>query len=166
MKANTHLLHLANETETDQLAQRLAPLLRHGGRIYLIGDLGAGKTHFVRALLRSCGVTGRIKSPSFTLVEPYKVSNLYFYHFDFYRFNDPREWIDAGFRDAFKEDAVVLVEWPDKAAGQLPAPDLTLELIYDGDGRQAKLTASTARGQVWLNTLFPPMTPTNSPAQP
>lgn len=163
MKANTHTLYLADESETNALAQRLSPLLSEGGRLYLIGDLGAGKTHFVRALLRSSGVTGRIKSPTFTLVEPYKVSNLYFYHFDFYRFNDPREWIDAGFRDVFNDDAVVLVEWPDKAAGHLPEPDLTLELIYDGDGRQAVLTASSARGQVWLNTLFPPMTPTTTP---
>ena len=155
MKANTHLLHLANETETDQLAQRLAPLLRHGGRIYLIGDLGAGKTHFVRALLRSCGVTGRIKSPSFTLVEPYKVSNLYCYHFDFYRFTDPREWLDAGFRDALRDDALVLIEWAERAGGALPAPDLDIALSYEGAGRGATLRAHTAKGQAWLNTISP-----------
>ena len=153
-----HTLHLADESATEALAARLAPLLVHGGRIHLEGDLGAGKTTFARALLRALGVTGRIKSPTFTLVEPYKVSNLYCYHFDFYRFSDPREWLDAGFRDALREDALVLIEWADKAGSALPPPDLNIALSYENDGRGATLTATTAKGLAWLTTLFPDMT--------
>jgi len=137
-----------------------------GGRIHLRGDLGAGKTAFVRALLRACGIRGRIKSPSYALLESYKVSNLYFYHFDFYRFSDPREWLDAGFRDLLREDAVVLIEWPERAEGLLPPPDLDISLAYAGQGRDAGLTAYTARGQAWLNILTPPTTPAAACAPP
>jgi tRNA threonylcarbamoyladenosine biosynthesis protein TsaE len=150
-----HRAFLEDESATDILASRLAPLVSKGGRIHLEGDLGAGKTHFARALLRSIGVTGRIKSPTFTLVEPYKVSNLYCYHFDFYRFTDPREWLDAGFRDALQDDALVLIEWAERAGGALPVPDLNVALSYEGAGRGVTLTAYTARGQAWLTTIFP-----------
>ncbi|VCU71260.1 tRNA threonylcarbamoyladenosine biosynthesis protein TsaE [Pigmentiphaga humi] len=151
-------LYLPDESATEALAARLAPLVSGGGRIHLQGDLGAGKTSFARALLRAIGVTGRIKSPTFTLVEPYKVSNLYCYHFDFYRFTDPREWLDAGFRDALREDALVLIEWAERAGGALPAPDLDIALSYEGAGRGAALSAHSAKGQAWLNTLFPDTT--------
>ena len=110
-------LHLPDEAATESLARQLAPLVSGGqtgpagGHIHLQGDLGAGKTAFTRALLRECGITGRIKSPSYALLESYKVSNLYFYHLDFYRFSDSREWLDAGFRDLLRDDAVVLIEW-------------------------------------------------------
>lgn len=147
--------YLADETETDALALQLAPAVQAGGRIYLEGDLGAGKTAFARALLRGIGVTGRIKSPTFTLVEPYKVSNLYCYHFDFYRFNDPREWLDAGFRDALQDDALVLIEWAERAGGALPVPDLNVAFAYEGAGRGVTLTAATVRGQAWLTNIFP-----------
>src|SRR5690606_37852032 len=145
-------LHLPDETATEALAARLAPLLtdrpagadaqaapgpRAGGRIHLRGDLGAGKTAFARALLRACGIRGRIKSPSYSLLESYKISNLYFYHFDFYRFSDPREWLDAGFRDLLRDDAVVLIEWPERAQALLPTPDMEILLAYAGQGRDA-----------------------------
>jgi len=129
---------------------------RAGGRIHLAGELGAGKTSLVRALLRACGITGRIKSPSYALLESYKISSLYFYHLDFYRFSDAREWLDAGFRDIFREDALVLIEWPERAEGLLPPPDLEISLAYAGDGRTARLTAYTARGLTWLTALPPP----------
>ncbi|ARP91562.1 tRNA (adenosine(37)-N6)-threonylcarbamoyltransferase complex ATPase subunit type 1 TsaE [Bordetella genomosp. 9] len=164
-------LHLPDEAATDALAHRLAPLLNGaagapaGGRVHLSGDLGAGKTAFVRALLRQSGIQGRIKSPSYALLETYKVSNLYFYHFDFYRFSDPREWLDAGFRDLLRDDAVVLIEWPEKAEGLLPPPDLHISLAYAGPGRDATLTAYTARGQLWLNAIVPPQAPP-APAAP
>ena len=155
-------LSLPDEDATTALAERLAPLLSGqvpgvptGGRIHLHGDLGAGKTHFVRALLRACGVTGRIKSPSYALLESYKVSSLYFYHLDFYRFSDPREWVDAGFRDILQDNAVVLIEWPEKAGDLLPEPDLELHLDYCGDGRLATLDARSAKGTLWITTLAP-----------
>lgn len=147
-------LNLADEAATEDLARRLAPLVSKGGRIHLNGDLGAGKTTFARALLRACGIKGRIKSPTFALVEVYNISNIYCYHFDFYRFTDPREWLDAGFRDALREDALVLIEWAEKAGTALPPPDLEITLVPAGDGRVATLTAPSEKGQSWLIALF------------
>lgn len=147
-------LNLADEAATENLARRLAPLVSKGGRIHLNGDLGAGKTTFARALLRACGIQGRIKSPTFALVEVYNISNIYCYHFDFYRFTDPREWLDAGFRDALREDALVLIEWAEKAGTALPPPDLEITLVPAGDGRVATLTAPSEKGQSWLIALF------------
>lgn len=147
-------MNLADEAATEDLARRLAPLVSKGGRIHLNGDLGAGKTTFARALLRACGIKGRIKSPTFALVEVYNISNIYCYHFDFYRFTDPREWLDAGFRDALREDALVLIEWAEKAGTALPPPDLEITLVPDGDGRVATLTAPSEKGQSWLIALF------------
>ncbi|HRK87054.1 tRNA (adenosine(37)-N6)-threonylcarbamoyltransferase complex ATPase subunit type 1 TsaE [Alcaligenes sp. HNGD-HTN06] len=162
MNPHSLTVSLPDEDATTALAQSLAPLLSGqvagvppGGRIHLHGDLGAGKTHFVRALLRACGVTGRIKSPSYALLESYKVSSLYFYHLDFYRFSDPREWVDAGFRDILQDNAVVLIEWPEKAGDLLPEPDLDLHLDYCGDGRLATLDAHSAKGTLWITTLAP-----------
>lgn len=157
-------LALPDVEATEALAARLAPLVRTGGRIHLAGDLGAGKTTFARALLRACGITGRIKSPTFALVEVYELSNLYFYHFDFYRFNDPREWLDAGFREALRPDALVLIEWAEKAGAELPPPDLEIALEPTGDGRVATLTASSEQGQSWLNAMFPSVPATGRPA--
>jgi len=147
-------LTLVDEAATEDLARRLAPLVQKGGRIHLNGDLGAGKTTFARALLRACGIKGRIKSPTFALVELYNISNIYCYHFDFYRFTDPREWLDAGFRDAMREDALVLIEWAEKAGAALPPPDLEITLVPAGDGRVATLTAPSEKGQSWLIALF------------
>jgi len=151
-------LDLPNETHTQALAQTLAPHLiqdaiRNGARIHLRGDLGAGKTSFARALLRACGVAGRIKSPSYALLESYKVSNLYFYHLDFYRFEAQADWLDAGFGDILQERAVVLIEWPEQAGGLLPAPDLDILLDYAGTGRRATLTAHSTQGSTWLHPL-------------
>lgn len=165
-------LSLPDETATETLARQFAPLLTGargvpaGGRIHLQGELGAGKTAFARALLRECGITGRIKSPSYALLESYKVSNLYFYHFDFYRFSDSREWLDAGFRDLLRDDAVVLIEWPERAEGVLPPPDMQISLAYAGPGREVTLTAYTARGQTWLNAIVPPTQVPSLPAAP
>ncbi|MCD8565537.1 MAG: tRNA (adenosine(37)-N6)-threonylcarbamoyltransferase complex ATPase subunit type 1 TsaE [Burkholderiaceae bacterium] len=160
-------LDLPDEKATDALGSRLSQVILAslknkqineletgaGAAIYLRGDLGAGKTALVRALLRAAGVTGRIKSPSYALLESYKVSSLYFYHIDFYRFNDSSEWQDAGFRELFRPDAVVLIEWPEKADGQLPAPDLLIDLSYKDGGRAARIEAQTKRGVAWLTTL-------------
>lgn len=124
-----------------------------GARIYLHGDLGAGKTTFARAFLQALGVTGRIKSPTYTLLESYNVSRLYLYHFDFYRFNDSDEWQEAGFEEQLLDQAVVLVEWSEKANEQLPPPDLRLHLNYQDEGREAVLSAISDKGKQWLNNL-------------
>jgi len=155
---------LPDEDATVALAQRLAGLAcgrtpggpAAGGRIHLRGELGAGKTSLARALLRASGVTGRIKSPSYALLESYNVSNLYFYHLDFYRFSDAHEWRDAGFDELLDEHAVVLIEWPEQAGTRLPPPDLDIRLEYAGAGRHARLTACSEKGQQWLTHLDPP----------
>lgn len=118
--------------------------------IELRGPLGAGKTTFVRHLLQALGVTGRVKSPTYALMEPYTLAEPAgdAWHFDFYRFNDPQEWEDAGFRDLFASEGLKLVEWPDKAAGLLPEPDLALSLepADVGTARRVAWQARSARG--------------------
>ena len=142
-----------NEADTEAFAQRLArlPALRNAF-IALQGDLGAGKTTLVRHLLRALGVQGRIKSPTYAVVEPHEaLDGLQAWHFDFYRFSDPREWEDAGFRDIFASPGLKLAEWPDKAAALLPTPDLVLRLdVAADDTRTVHLHAGTAAGQVLL----------------
>jgi len=146
------LAHLAAALKPDALG-KLLPGPSAGGRIHLKGDLGAGKTALVRAFLRQCNISGRIKSPSYALLESYEVSNLYFYHLDFYRFSDPAEWLDAGFRDLFKNQALILIEWPERAGDLLSAPDLLVELAYAGEGRHVTLSAFTEKGIQWLTAL-------------
>jgi tRNA threonylcarbamoyladenosine biosynthesis protein TsaE len=143
---------LPDEAATLALGQRLAACLQPGLKIYLHGDLGAGKTTLVRGLLRGLGYAGRVKSPTFTLVETYNLSSLYLYHFDFYRLRDPGEWRDAGFREAFGGDAICLVEWPERAA--LPAPDLCIHLAHAGEGRRVRLAGHGARATGCLEHLI------------
>ena len=143
-------LHLRDQAATARLGQRLAATLAPGLRIYLRGDLGAGKTTLARALLRALGFGGRVKSPSYALVELYTVSSLNLYHFDFFRFRDPKEWSDAGFREYFGGNGVCLVEWPEKAGDVLPPPDVEILLSSAGAGRDASLTAHTEAGEKCL----------------
>ncbi len=121
--------------------------------IYLSGEVGAGKTVLARGVLRALGAVGRIKSPTFTLVEPYVLSKLYLYHFDFYRFHDPGEWLDAGLREYFNDESVCLVEWPEKIGEQLPPPDVRIGLAVAGSGREVTLSAATQRGKSCLERL-------------
>jgi tRNA threonylcarbamoyladenosine biosynthesis protein TsaE len=152
---------LADERATARLGEALArairtmvpAIARHGLVVALAGDLGAGKTSVVRAMLRALGVTGAVRSPTFTLVEPYVVSSLNFYHFDFYRLADPEEFSFAGFRDMFGPASVCLIEWPDKAAGHLPQADLRIALRVADEGRQASLTAATELGTACLESI-------------
>ena len=123
--------------------------------IELDGPLGAGKTTFVRHLLRALGVQGRIKSPTYAVVEPYEVEHagqpLAISHFDFYRFSDPREWEDAGFRDLFAQPGLKLCEWASQAASHLPVPDLRLSIApQDDESRLVTLTACSPLGQALL----------------
>ena len=126
--------------------------------IELHGELGAGKTTFVRHLLRALGVQGRIKSPTYAVVEPYELAGLnqaagafHIWHFDFYRFNDPREWADAGFRDLFASPGLKLAEWPGNAVGQLPLADLVMQIaVLPDETRSVELVAQTATGLALL----------------
>jgi len=145
-----------DENATLAFAKQLArkPELRNAF-ITLHGDLGTGKTTLVRHLLRAAGVQGRIKSPTYAVVEPHQAGSgetaWPIWHFDFYRFSDPREWADAGFRDIFAGPGLKLMEWPDKVAGQLPPADWVIELnALDEDQRQVHITAQTPHGQQWL----------------
>ena len=132
----------------------LAPTLRGGMVIALHGELGSGKTTLVRGLLRARGVAGPVKSPTYTLVEHYPISSLYFYHFDFYRFVNQDEWESAGMSDYFRDDAVCIVEWPDRVAGFLPVPDLALSLSYTADGGRDLVAESfSVEGERCLGAL-------------
>lgn len=186
---------LPSEQDSLVLAQRLASSLQPGMVVTLSGDLGAGKTTLVRAVLRALGVTGTIKSPTYALVESYRVpcefqpksafeselgsestlesntasalhsplqaslktiSDIYFYHFDFYRFVDPNEWLEAGFDEVFDGTAVVFIEWPERAGGLLPTPDLQLTLVLPeppASGRMLTVQANTERGKASLKSL-------------
>ena len=130
-----------------------AEIAERGLVVALAGDLGTGKTSLVRATLRALGVTGAIKSPTFTLVEPYVVSSLNFYHFDFYRLADPEEFSFTGFREMFGPGAVCLIEWPDKVGSRLPRADLRFALRVHGRGRHASLTAATELGASCLQRI-------------
>lgn len=137
-----------DEDHTRAFAERLAaqPAIADAF-ITLQGDLGAGKTTLVRHLLRALGVQGRIKSPTYAVVEPYEVDGRAIWHFDFYRFDDPREWEDAGFRDVFAAPGLKIAEWPDKAAQVLPVADLEVRIeVADDDSRRVTLSPHTPRG--------------------
>lgn len=159
-------LMLADEAATAALAGWVARRLEPGSRIHLSGDLGAGKTTFTRTVLSTLGHTGRVRSPTFTLMEPYNLSSFDLYHFDFYRFSSKDEWRHAGFDEPIGSDAAVaIVEWPEMAGDDLPPPDLHLRLFFcDGEGsgadsedgsnaRRVQARAGTARGRAWLNDL-------------
>ena len=166
--ADTRVLVWESEAATQGFAQTLAaqPALRNAF-IELHGDLGAGKTTLVRHLLRALGVPGRIKSPTYAVVEPYTLTTpsasgsplepaqeLSIWHFDFYRFSDPREWEDAGFRDIFASPGLKLAEWPENAASRLPQADLVVQLEVQADeSRRVTLTAHTVTGQDLLSAV-------------
>jgi tRNA threonylcarbamoyladenosine biosynthesis protein TsaE len=154
MHAEHFTLALPSEADTLTLGAAMAAHLTPGMVIWLEGDLGAGKTTLVRGLLRAAGETGPVKSPTYTLVELHAVSGLNFYHFDFYRFNQAEEYLDAGLDEYFSENAICLVEWPDKATPYLPAADMRIELHVEpgaaGEGRRAQITAGTTRGRTCL----------------
>ena len=144
---------LPDESATLALGAAMAPCLEPGTTIYLRGELGAGKTTLVRGVLRALGHVGPVKSPTYTLVELYEVSRLHLHHFDFYRFHDPKEWIDAGFRESFNGLNVSLIEWPEKVGGLLPPADVEIVLELHGTGRSAALTSNSLPGQKLLARL-------------
>ncbi|MDX1377120.1 MAG: tRNA (adenosine(37)-N6)-threonylcarbamoyltransferase complex ATPase subunit type 1 TsaE [Burkholderiales bacterium] len=146
-------VELADEAATRALGAALAADLAPGRVLTLRGALGSGKTTLVRGLLRALGYEGRVKSPTYTLVELYAFSSLNLYHFDFYRFKDRSEWLSSGFRDYFNASSACIVEWPERAAGLLAPPDLELQLAYSRPGRSARLEAHTPAGRAWLDAV-------------
>ena len=146
-------LNLPDEAATLALGARLAPALAPGLVIYLDGDLGSGKTTLVRGVLRGLGYRGNVKSPTYTLVELYAISRLNLHHFDFYRFSQPEEYLDAGFDEYFQSGAVCLVEWPDKAGGYLVPADLRISLEMADGGRRIGFEPITEAGRACLSTL-------------
>jgi tRNA threonylcarbamoyladenosine biosynthesis protein TsaE len=148
---------LKNEAETlalgAKIASVIASVIQGGLKIWLRGDLGAGKTTLARGMLRGLGYQDKVKSPTYTLVESYVISGITFYHFDLYRFISEEEWEEAGFREHFNSTSVCLVEWPEKAANLLPHADIEVSLEVDGAGRKATLKAQTTQGQQCLDSL-------------
>jgi len=144
---------LPDAAATARLGAALAAGVKPGRVLHLSGDLGTGKTTLVRGLLRALGVQGPVKSPTYTWVEPYMVSRLDLYHFDFYRFTDRTEWLSSGLRDYFGPDAFCIVEWPEKVGDLLPPPDIKVTLAYNNEGRRASLESHSPAGEAWLSSL-------------
>jgi tRNA threonylcarbamoyladenosine biosynthesis protein TsaE len=146
-------IKLPDPAATEALGRNAAAGAAGGRVLHLRGELGTGKTTLVRGLLRALGHAGRVKSPTYTLVEPYELSSLHFYHFDFYRLKNRSEWEQTGFREYFNAQAMCVVEWPERAADLLPPPDLEIHLLFEGEARRAQATAHTEAGKAWLSSL-------------
>lgn len=146
-------MYLADEDATLALAQRLAPHLKPGMVIHLHGDLGAGKTMLVRGILSALGHTGRVKSPSYTLLETYSAGGLDLRHFDLYRLNGKEEWESAGFRDEFNGRNIFFIEWPEKAQELIPPADIRINFTIPLHGREVEILAKTEIGKRCLEAL-------------
>ncbi len=147
MTENNSELLINNEQEMMHLGKLLAQASQGKGIIFLHGDLGAGKTTFCRGVLTALGHKGTVKSPTYTLLEPYRVNGRAIYHFDLYRLGDPEELEFIGGRDYFDQNSLCLVEWSSKGEGALPQPDMEITLNYNLPGRTALLCAVTDYGQ-------------------
>lgn len=153
MPAASLLLFLADESAAFALAHRVAMQLKPGMVIYLHGDLGAGKTTLVRGVLNALGYVGRVKSPTYTLVEPYHASGLDLRHFDLYRLHNGEEWEAAGFRSEFDGHNIFFIEWPEKASSFIPQADVEINFEILDQGRNVEILANTEMGRQCLEQL-------------
>ena len=145
--------HLSDEVATVTMGNQIAAIIEQGAVIYLHGDLGAGKTTFTRGVVQGFGHAGKVKSPTYTLVEPYELERANVYHFDLYRLGDPEELEYMGIRDYFSADAICVVEWPEKGGEFIPVPDLNITLSYVGDERKIVINSASERGVAIVEKL-------------
>lgn len=148
-----YLRIIKNETDMLALAAKLAPFVPAGAVIFLEGNLGAGKTTFTRGFLHALGHVGKVKSPTYTLVEPYELTHRTVYHFDLYRLTSPQALLHMGVQDYFNAESICILEWPDKGQPLLPIPDLRCQIDFLETGRSVKLTSHTMLGQGILQHL-------------
>lgn len=146
-------MYCAAETELQKFANFLSKFILPGITIYLIGPLGVGKTTFTRGFLGGLGYLGKVKSPTYTLVEPYLVADQTVFHFDLYRINDAKELWAIGFLDYFSNEAICLIEWPEKGAPLLPPADLACYIAFSNEGREIKIEAISTRGEKIMEQL-------------
>ncbi len=140
-------VELADERQTVAAGERVGRCLQAPALIFLQGDLGAGKTTFCRGVLQACNYFGAVKSPTYTLVEPYELAEVTVYHFDLYRLGDPEELEYMGLRDYIGDHSICLIEWPQRGAGVLPSPDIQVNIAQQGHGRRLQLLAHSERGR-------------------
>lgn len=145
--------HFLNEADMMAFAGELAHNIRHGAVFYLQGPLGAGKTTFTRGFLNGMGYKGKVKSPTYTLIESYKVRDKNIHHFDFYRLHDTRELEYIGISEYFSHDAICLIEWPERGASLLRDADIVCHFSVSGEGRKLRIEALTERGERILGKL-------------
>ena len=146
-------LYIPDEPSMIAFGTRMAALTEGLGVVFLEGDLGAGKTTLSRGLIRGLGHAGAVKSPTFTLVEPYEIGAIRAFHFDLYRLVDPEELEYLGIRDYFDGQSLCLVEWPERGTGFLPKPDLTITIRPQASGRSLVLSPLGSRGESWCAVL-------------
>ena len=147
------IIPLKNEAETIEVGAKVASCLQGGEVIYLKGELGTGKTTLVRGALNGLGHTGNVKSPTFTIVEPYSIDNHVIYHFDLYRLDDPEELESLGIRDYCDGQSICFFEWPEKGGNLLPNADINLEMTYLKNKRELEFTSKSDLGKTILKQL-------------
>ncbi len=147
------LFPLKNEAGTVNFGAKVATAIEGGEIIFLKGDLGAGKTTFVRGFLNALGHSGNVKSPTYTLIEPYSINGRNIYHFDLYRINDPEELEAMGIRDYCDGESICLYEWPEQGQGVLPDADIILSLSHADSGREVEIESNSAKGRQILSRI-------------